>query len=211
MNNDLGWHVVIPPYLLMLALTAALLSLQLGKRTLIGRLTTITTIVLLAPSILAGAQFVYSSTLEFRTQGPETEEGTAFRASPELWKAVRQVTPSNEAIANNPLDLASMTHRPGNISWALLSQRRNCATSLGLIRSYAAQLTPRKAEDVYKFFVDAFEGNATEEQLRVMKEKYLCKTLVVTTRDGLWGKPVLDDNSIYKLVSEEKGKWRIYR
>ncbi len=70
---------------------------------------------------------------------------------------------------------------------------------------------PKKASDVYNFFVRAFDGLATEDQLRVMKETYLCRTLVVTSRDGLWGKPVLDNNSVYKLVSEKKGKWRIYR
>ncbi|MCZ4093659.1 hypothetical protein [Sinorhizobium psoraleae] len=79
------------------------------------------------------------------------------------------------------------------------------------MRAYAAQLTPTQASDIYNFFIDAFEGAATEEELRVMKEKYLCKTLVVTPRDGLWGKSVLDDNSVYKLISEKKGKWRIYR
>ncbi|TCU31324.1 hypothetical protein [Rhizobium azibense] len=210
-NNDLGWDVVIPSILAMLALTAALFSLQFGKNTLIGRLTSIIAFTLLAPSILAGAQFVYSSSFQFRFQGPETEEGTAFKASPAMWKAVRQVTLPNEAIANSPLDLASVTNWPRNISWAILSQRRNCATTLGLLRAYAAQLTPKQASDVYNFFNEVFEGNVTEDRLRVMKEKYLCKTLVVTTRDGLWGEPLLENNSVYKVVSEEKGKWRIYR
>ncbi|MER9056894.1 hypothetical protein [Mesorhizobium sp. M0910] len=209
--NDLAWRVIIPSLLVMVAVTAALFSLQIGKATLIGRLTTITAIVFLAPSILAGAQFVYLSDLQFRVQGPETSEGTAFSASPEMWKAVREVTPSNEAVANNPLDFANVTYQPGNISWATLSQRRNCATTLGLLRSYAAQLTPDQASEVYKLFVDAFRGEATEGDLRVMKERYLCKTLVVTTRDGLWDKPVLDNSSVYKLVSEKKGSWRIYR
>ncbi|WP_085035781.1 hypothetical protein [Ensifer aridi] len=211
MNNDLGWRVLIPSILLMTALTAALFSTQIGKSTLVGRLTTMTAVLLLAPSILAGAQFVYSTSFKFSVEGPETEGGKALKASPEMWKAVRHVTPSNEAVASNPLDLASMTPMPGNIAWAILSRRRNCGAPLGLLRAYAAQLTPKQASDAYIFFVDAFEGNATEEQLRVMKEKYLCKTLVVTSRDGLWGKPVLDNSSVYKLVSEEKDKWRIYR
>ncbi|MBB4277665.1 hypothetical protein [Rhizobium mongolense] len=209
--NDLGWDVIIPSLLIMTALTAALYSTHIGRKSLVGRLTTTTAVLLLIPSILTGARFVYSSAFQFRVQGPDSEWGRAFEASPELWEAVRQVTPPNEAVANNPLDFANVTFHPGNISWAVLSQRRNCATSLELIRSYAAQLTPEQASDVYNFFVSAFEGNATEDQLRLMKEKYLCETLVVTTRDGLWGKPVLDNSSIYKLVSEEKGRWRIYR
>ncbi|WEX91692.1 hypothetical protein PZN02_005987 (plasmid) [Sinorhizobium garamanticum] len=211
MYNDLGWRVLIPSILVMTALTAALFSTQIGKSTLIGRLTTMTAIILLTPSILSGAKSVYSNTFRFRVEGPETEEGTAFKASPDMWKAVREVTPPNEAVANNPLDLASVTHIPGNISWAILSQRRHCGTTVGFLRAYAAQLTPEQASDVYNFFVDAFEATATEDQLRVMKDKYLCKTLVVTSRDGLWGKPVLDNNSVYKLISEKKGKWRIYR
>ncbi|WP_189524366.1 MULTISPECIES: hypothetical protein [unclassified Mesorhizobium] len=185
MGNDLGWRVVVPSILLMTAMTATLLSSQICKRTLIGRLTTITAIVLLAPSILAGAQFVYSSAFQFRVQGPETDEGTAFRESPQMWEAVRQVTPPNEALANNPLDLSSLTDFPGNISWATLSQRRNCTTEINLLRAYAAQLTPKQASDAYSFFKEVFEGNITEARLRVMKEKYLCKTLVVTARDGL--------------------------
>ncbi|MER9606361.1 hypothetical protein [Mesorhizobium sp. M0243] len=209
--NDLGWRIIIPSLLAMMAVTATVFSSQIGKSTLTGCLTTIAAIVLLAPSILAGARFVYLSDFQFRVQGPETLEGTAFSASPEMWKAVRQVTPSNEAVANNPLDLANVTYRPGNISWATLSQRRNCATTLGLLRSYAAQLTPNQASEVYNLFVDAFRGEASEGHLRVMKERYLCKTLVVTVRDGLWDKPALNNSSVYKLVSEKKGKWRIYR
>ncbi|WP_244514794.1 hypothetical protein [Ensifer sp. LCM 4579] len=209
--NDLGWDIIIPSLLIMTALTAALFSTNIGRKSLVGRLTTTTAVLLLTPSILAGARFVYSSAFQFRVQGPETEWGRAFKASPEMWEAVRQVTPPNEAVANNPLDFANVTFYPGNISWAILSQRRNCATSLLLIRSYAAQLTPEQASVVYNFFVSVFEGNATEDQLRVMKEKYLCKTLVITKRDGLWGKPVLDNSSIYKLVSEERDRWRIYR
>ncbi|WP_245459570.1 hypothetical protein [Rhizobium sp. CCGE531] len=211
MYNDLGWRVLIPSLLLMTGMTAALFSTHFGERTLVGGLTTMTAVIFLTPSILAGAQCVYAANFQFRVEGPETEEGIAFKASPDMWKAVRQVTPSAEAVANNPLDLASVTRWPGNIAWAVLSRRRNCGTPLGLLRAYAAQLTPEQASGVYQFFVDAFEGNATEDRLRVMKEKYLCKTLVVTSRDGLWGKPVLDNNSVYKLVSEEKGKWRIYR
>ncbi|WP_246094063.1 MULTISPECIES: hypothetical protein [Mesorhizobium] len=209
--NDLGWRVIIPSLLVMIAVTAALFSSQIGESTLTGRLTTITAIVFLAPSILAGAQFVYLSDFQFRVQGPETLEGTAFRASPEMWKAVRQLTPSDEAVANNPLDFANVTYRPGNISWATLSQRRNCATTLGFLRSYAAQLTPNQASEVYNLFVEAFRGEVSESHLRVMKEKYLCKTLVVTARDGLWDKPELNNSSVYKLVSEKEGKWRIYR
>lgn len=211
LNNDLGWRMIIPSLLVIMVVTAALFSSQIGKSTLTGRLTTITAFVFLMPSILAGAQFVYLSDFQFRVQGPETLEGTAFSASPEMWKAVRQVTPSNEAVANNPLDFANVTYRPANISWATLSQRRNCATTLRLLRSYAAQLTPDQASEVYNFFVDAFRGEATEGQLRVMKEKYLCKTLVVTARDGLWNKPVLHNSPVYQLVSEKKGEWRIYR
>lgn len=209
--NDLAWDVVMPSMLLMIVLTAALLSAHFDRSTLVGRLTTMVAIVLLTPSILAGGRFVYSSSFQFHVKGPETVEGKAFKASPEMWKAVRKVTRPNEAVANNPRDLASITDQPGNISWAILSQRRNCATALGLLRSYAAQLTPKQAADVYNFFVKAFEGAATEDQLRVMKEKFLCKTLIVTSRDGLWGKPVLDNNSVYKLISEKKGQWRIYR
>ncbi|WP_026187600.1 hypothetical protein [Ensifer sp. BR816] len=211
MYNDLGWRVLIPSLLLMTAMTAALFSAQMGKSTPVGRLTTMTAMLLLGPSIVAGAQSVYLADFKFRVEGPETETGKAFKAAPEMWAAVRQVTPSNEAVANNPLDFAGVTHMPGNIAWATLSRRRNCATALGFLRAYAAQLTPTQASDAYAFFVDAFKGNATEDQLRVMKEQYLCKTLVVTSRDGLWGKPVLDNSSVYKLVSEEKDAWRIYR
>ncbi len=211
MYNDLGWRVLIPSMLVMTALAAGLFSTHIGKGTLVGRITTITAIMLLTPSILTGAKSVYSNTSKFRVEGPESEEGTAFKASPEMWKAVRDVTPPDEAVANNPLDLASVTYAPGNISWAILSQRRHCGTTLDFLRAYAAQLTPKEASDVYNFFVRAFAGLATEDQLRAMKEKYLCRTLVVTSRDGLWGKPVLDNNSVYKLISEKKGKWRIYR
>ncbi|MER8511202.1 hypothetical protein NKH91_31570 [Mesorhizobium sp. M0894] len=209
--NDLGWHVITPSIMLMIVMTASLLSLHVGKSTRIGRLTTITAIMLMAPSVLAGIQRAYSYTFQFRVQGYETEEGTAFRASPEMWEAVRRVTPSNEAVANNPLDLAGLTSMPGNISWAVLSRRRNCATELKLLRAYAAQLTPEQAAYVYNFFKEVFDGRVSEERLRLMREKYLCKTLVVTSRDGLWGNQLLESNSVFQLVSEKIGKWRIYR
>ncbi|MBB4277735.1 hypothetical protein [Rhizobium mongolense] len=210
-DNDLGWRVLIPAMLIMTAQAAALFSLHMRENTLVGRVTTGTMVMLLAPSILVGAQFIYSTAFEFRLQGPETDLNRAFKASPDMWEAVRQVTPPNEAVANNPLDFASLTPWPGNIAWATLSRRRSCGTTLELLRSYAAQLTPKQASDIYRFFVEVFEGNATEDELRVMKERYRCKTLVVTTRDGLWDKPLLDNNSVYKLVSQQKDNWRIYR
>ncbi|MER8403055.1 hypothetical protein [Mesorhizobium sp. M1348] len=209
--NDLGYHVVMPSMLLLMAISASLLSRHIGKSTAIARLTTVTAIIFLAPSILVGARYLYSFAFHFQVEGPETEEAKAFISSPEMWEAVRLVTPPNEAVANNPRDLASLTVLPGNISWATLSQRRNCATTLELLRAFASQLTPKQASYVDDFFVNVFRGNVTEAQLRVMKENYLCKTLVVTVRDGLWGKPILNDNSVFQLVSEEKGKWRIYR
>lgn len=211
MYNDLAYHAAVPSMLLMMAISASLLSRHIGKSTTIGRLTTATVIIFLAPSILVSARHLYSYAFHFRVEGPETEETKAFRASSEMWKAVRRVTPPNEAVANNPLDLAKVTILPADISWATLAQRRNCATTLEHLRAFASQLSPEQASHIDAFFTDVFRGKVTEAQLRVMKEKHLCKTLVVTVRDGLWDKPILDHNSVFQLESEEKGKWRIYR
>ncbi|MBA1143839.1 hypothetical protein H0241_26840 [Mesorhizobium sp. CCANP35] len=211
MYNDLALHVAMPSTLLMMVITATVLSRHMGEKTKLGRLVTVAVVILLTPSILVGARDLYAYAFRFRVEGPETEETKAFRASSEMWKAVRRVTPPNDAVANNPLDLAELTFSPANISWAIMSQRRNCATSLQHLRAFAGQLSPEQASDIDGFFTDVFHGNITEARLKVMKEKYRCKTLVVTVRDGLWGKPLLDHNSVFQLVSEEKGKWRIYR
>ncbi len=190
---------------------ASSLLVEFGAKARVShRFVYVLAMALLAPSMLEGARFVFALDFAHRIYGPDTADGRALRAAPELWRAVRDVTPTDEAIANNPLDSAILTPWPADISWALLSQRRHCAAPFGLLQPYA-QLKVDDASRISEFFVRVFKGDANADDLRTLKDTYLCRTLVVTPADGLWDKPVLSNNSAFSAVVDEPGRWRIYR
>jgi len=213
-GNDLGWRLVLVAVLALAPAVAAFLARSFDEfdNAPAQRLTRAAVAVILIPALIDATKFAFDTTVYHRLYGPENAATVAFPHSPELWRAVQAVTPSDEAIANNPLDSAELTLWPDNISWALFGHRRNCAASLAYLRAYGApKLSWTDADRVNAFFVKVFGGEASAEDLVALKETYLCRTLVVTPLDGLWNNPILANNPTFKLVDERQGRWRLYR
>jgi hypothetical protein len=192
----------------MTVLAANVLT-RVRENLLARRILLYSTAIVLIPTLLSSGMFISKNS--YWVHGTETQEAITFRRAPELWKAVRDITPIDEAVANNPMDSAKMTDWPSNIGWALLSQRRNCAAGLRLLWAYAPQLSAEETSNLIAFFAKVFDGDADEDDMRLLKEKYLCRTLVVVPSDGLWDKPILSNNSSFKLVSQRDDRWKLFR
>ena len=211
-HNDLAWRAVIIAVfaLTIIASRFCVAIVEEGNpRWRIALL--VATAVVLMPQIFTNLKFAWSAAVSPSLYGIETADTQAFKLAPEVWQAVREVTPPDEAVANNPDSFAKLTPWPGNIGWALLSDRRNCAAGLEWLRAYAPQLTVERAEQINNFFKNVFAGAITSEDFRTLRETYNCKTILVVPTDGLWNSDILTDNPYYKLAASADGRWRIYR
>ncbi|XHR30245.1 MAG: hypothetical protein ACFUZC_06725 [Chthoniobacteraceae bacterium] len=209
-NNDLGWRIILPASLTMMVATATVAFEAIG-----GQLPKLKNAVLvlmavtMVPGCISGLNIIFSVANRFHEKAsPEMVE---FGNEPALWRDVRSVTPPDERVLNNLMASSVMTGCPTNLGWALFGNRSHCAAAHDVLRSYAPMLTPDGVLDRVKFFNKFFSGDIQPDDLRMIKERFHCATLVVTKRDGLWDKPILEHNDFFHLVIESPKGWRIYR
>ncbi|XHR30244.1 MAG: hypothetical protein ACFUZC_06720 [Chthoniobacteraceae bacterium] len=210
-NNDLGWRIILPAALAMMIAAATVTSEAIR-----GQLPKLKTAVLflmavtMVPGCIAGLHFTFNG-IACRLNDKTSPQMVEFGNEPALWRDVRSVTSPDERVLNNPMANAGITPWPTNLGWALFSDRSHCAAAYDLLRSYAPSLTKDGVADRVKFFDKFFSGDIQPDDLRMIKEHYHCATLVVTKRDGLWDKPILEHNDFFHLVLESPKGWRIYR
>ena len=209
-NNDLGWRAIIPSVLVMMAMASAFAANSVEHRPWVHFTRNAVIVLTLVPGILAGLWFVRTNDLNFILYPRQTEAGRGFVSESALWQAVRNVTPPDEAIANNPSDLASLTPWPGDIGWALLSRRRHCAVGGSYLLAFRPVFSLAIRSEAQILLGRVFSGQGSDEDLRAMRDKFQCRTLVVTPRDGLWAKDSLGKSQIYKLV-DQTNEWKILR
>ncbi len=142
-NNDLGWRIVLPSVLGMIAMASAFVVRPFDDRPWVRLACGALIVLTLLPGVLSGVWFIKSEGLNFASYPKQTEAGRDFLKESDLWRAVRKVTPVTDAIANNPYDLASLTPWPGDIGWALLSHRRHCAVGGSYLWGVSAGLLER--------------------------------------------------------------------
>jgi hypothetical protein len=134
----------------------------------------------------------------------------AFASSPAMWEAVRRHSTVDERIGNNPHFLSGATTWPGNISWALLADRRSCYAGREFAIPFAPLSAIRRAE-VDARFLRVFDGRPAPDDVAQLAERYRCNVIVVTSQDGAWSRDPFAASSVYRLVEEHPGAWRIYR
>ncbi|MGE0037822.1 MAG: hypothetical protein AB7S93_19565 [Xanthobacteraceae bacterium] len=200
--NDLGWRAAIPGLMVLTIMSAVILA-----RWIAGRV-----IVPVGLALLLLALGLYESVLHLRENatGASTPQGRVFARTPELWAAVRRHSAAMERVANNPLFLDRMTPWAGNISWALLSNRRSCFAGDQLLLAFAS-LPHARREDIDKQFRRVFTGDATAEDIRDLANRFDCALAVVTAQDGVWAKDPFAASPFYELTESKDGEWRIYR
>ena len=134
----------------------------------------------------------------------------AFADQPAMWEKVRERTPPDQRIANNPYAFRDMTPWPVNISWALLADRRSCYAGWELSQVYTS-VPHDQLYLVDSQFRRIFAGDASAEDIHQLATTYDCSTAVVTVRDGSWTRDPFAKSPDYRLVEELPDQWRIYR
>jgi hypothetical protein len=200
--NDLGWRAAIPGLMVLTIMSGVILTRWIAERVLIP--------AALALSLLAFGLYESMGYLRENAVGTSTPQGRVFARTPELWAAVRRHSGAGERVANNPLFLDRMTPWPGNISWALLSNRRSCFAGDQLVLAFAP-LPRARREAIQKQFINVFAGDPAADDIRELANRYDCALAVVTAADGAWAKDPFAASPLYDLVETKNGEWRIYR
>jgi hypothetical protein len=209
-NNDLGWRIVIPAVLGMMAMSSAFVVGAFEDRPWVRAACGALIVLTLMPGLWFGIWFVKSEILNLPAYPNETEAGRDFLKESDLWRAVRKVTPITDAVANNPYDLASLTPWPGDIGWAFLSHRRHCSVGGSYLWAFRPAFSSAIQSEAENLFARVFSGQASDDDLKTMRDKFLCRTLIATPRDRLWKNDLLTKSQIYKIVDQTR-EWKILR
>ena len=198
-NNDLGLRAVLPAASVLIALSAAGLTLT-PRRPLICVLA-IAGLLLSLPDTVG--------MIRSNIEGRPRPDGAVFAQSPELWAAVRRYAPVTARVANNPLYLQDLTPWPANMSWALLADRNSCFAGRELALAFAP-LSDAIREAINAQFIRVFAGEGTAQDVTDVAKKYGCDVVVVTPQDKAWANDPFAASPDFHLADSVGGKWRIY-
>jgi hypothetical protein len=197
-NNDLGLRAVLPPAMVLIAVTAAGV-MRLPRHAAIV-LTALGGFVL---SVLGTVQLIRLDIV-----GAPVADAQAFAQTPALWNAVRRYAPPTARVINNPLFLQDLTPWPANMSWALLANRSSCFAGRELALAFAPLPADRR-EAINTQFIRVFDGAGTMDDVHDLATKYGCDVAVVVPQDKVWTNDPFASSADYRLAESEAG-WRIY-
>lgn len=203
-NNDLGWRAVLPAVLVLsafagVALAAALAAAAQGRRAAL-----VAALALIAIGLPDAFELARGNAV-----GEAGSQGRVFADDPELWNAVRREVAPDIRVASNPGRLERLTPWPVNISWALLSRRRSCFAGKEMALAFAP-LTAAERTAADALFARVFAGAATPSDMTTLRTAFGCGAAVVTAQDGAWRADPFAASPLFRLASEEPGRWRIY-
>ena len=202
LNNDLGWRAALLTVTALIVLAGVGLSFWSSEKKWLPVGLAVLAMALSAPETV---RLIHDNLLAHDEPG-----SGAFADQPTMWQKVREHTPADQRVANNPYAFRDMTPWPVNISWALLADRRSCYAGWELSQVY----TSVPHDELYLVdtkFRRIFAGDASEEDIHQLATTFDCSTAVVTVRDGSWTKDPFATSPDYKLVEELPDQWRIYR
>ena len=199
-NNDLGWRAVLPACIVLTVFAVAGLSQWIRTRVRLA----IAGFIAIALGLPSGI-----SILNYDIFGTRDPAGEAFAATPEMWAAVRRYAGPADRVGNNPMFLESMTPWPGNLSWALLSNRRSCYAGFDLALPFVP-LPRQRLREIDAQFNRVFSGDGWPDDLRDLATKYGCRVVVVTALDGAWTRDPFATSQHWRLVESSAQGWRIY-
>lgn len=198
-NNDLGWRAILPGIMVLTVAAAAGISTWLARP-----------LALSAALAAIGLALPDGGTLAAgNVTGDPTAAGSTFAQDPEMWAAVRQHTPPDARVANNPQYLKTLTPWPVNVSWALLADRRSCWAAYSLAAAFVP-LPQKKLEAISALFLRVFDGRGTTQDVAALANDYGCDVVLLTREDGAWVRDPFAANPLYRLVETKRDGWRIY-
>ena len=109
-----------------------------------------------------------------------------------------------ERVANNPLFLDGMTPWPGNISWALLANRRSCFAGDQLLLAFAPLPTRATGGDRQAVHPRLRRRRHGRRCPRSLAARYDCALAVVTAQDGAWANDPFAASPLYELVESRR-------
>ena len=201
-NNDLGWRAVLPGLMILMAFAGAGFSRALTQQKIV---VTAAGLLCLAISAPDGLALVRSNAI-----GERSADAQRFADAPALWAAVREHTATDERIASNPRMTSSLAPWDISLSWALLAHRRSCYAGDELVLAFAP-LSRRARAAASGLFDRVFAGTASAADVTSLKEKFHCRVIVLTPKDGAWARDPFATDATFRRVAELDGKWRIYR
>jgi hypothetical protein len=201
-NNDLGWRAALPGIYMLTAFAAAGIAQWTAARAWIAVAAALLAIALGLPR---SAEIVRANVTGVARPG-----AAAFAQAPALWAAVRRHAAPDERVLDNPQFLAELTAWPGNISWALLADRRSCYAG----PVFALIFTPlpqARREAIDAQFNRVFAGDGSADDVRALATVYACRVVVLVPSDGAWTRDPFAASPYYRLVESAADRWRIYR
>jgi hypothetical protein len=201
-NNDLGWRAILPAAMVLIVFAAIGLSQWIAAR---AWLVAAAAVAALAIGLIEGGVIIYGNIV-----GRPTASAKAFAQTPATWAEVRRYSAADERVGNNPLFLQDLTSWPGNLSWALLSNRRSCFAGRELALVYTV-LSRAEIERIDAQFIRVFRGEGTADDVREMATRYDCRVVLVTAEDPIWNRDPFTASPFYTLVATRADQWRIYR
>jgi MFS family permease len=201
-NNDLGWRAALPGIFMLTAFAATGISDWVAAR---ARLAVAAALVATALGLPRSVEIIRANMTGVARPG-----AAAFAQAPAMWEAVRHHAAPDERVLNNPRFLEDFTPWPGNISWALLANRRSCYAGRVFALIFTAMSSAQR-EELDAKFTRVFDGKSTTDDLRELATVYGCRVVVLTPADGAWGSDPFAASPDYRLVESVADRWRIYR
>ena len=201
-NDDLGWRAALPGIVALTAFAAAGLAEWVAARAA-------RTVAAALVAIAIGLPRSYEIIRDNAT-GDRGPDAGLFAQAPALWAAVRRHAAPDERVGNNPYFLSDITPWAGNVSWALLANRRSCYAGREFALIFGALPQSRRAP-LDALFARVFIGQSSADDVRELAATYDCRVVVVTPADGAWTHDPFGSSPDYRLVESVPDRWRIYR
>ena len=201
-NDDLGWRAVLPGIVALTAFAAAGLAEWVAAR---AYRAVAAALIAIAIGLPRGYTIIRDN-----VTGDQASDAKLFARAPALWAAVRRHAAPDERVANNPNFVSDITPWPGNVSWALLANRRSCYAGREFALIFSA-LPQSRRDAIDALFTRVFAGEGTSDDVRELAMSYDCRVVVVTPADGAWARDPFGASPSYRLVESVTERWRIYR
>jgi hypothetical protein len=201
-NDDLGWRAALPGIVALIAFAAAGLAQWVAARSYGA-------VVAALVAIAVGLPRSYEIVRDNAT-GDQASDAKLFAQAPALWAALRRHAAPDERVANNPSFLADITPWPGNVSWALLANRRSCYAGREFALIFSA-LPQSRRDAIDALFIRVFAGAGSPDDVGELATRFDCRVVVVTPADGAWARDPFGTSPSYRLVDSVPDRWRIYR
>jgi hypothetical protein len=201
-NNDLGWRAALPGIYMLTAFAAAGIAEWMAAGAWVAVAAALIAIALGLPRSV--------EIIGANATGVARPGAAAFAQAPALFAAVRRHAAPDERVLNNPQFLAGLTAWPGNISWALLADRRSCYAGRVFALIFTT-LPEARREAIDARFSRVFAGEGSAEDVRALATVYECRVVVLIPSDGAWTRDPFAASAFYRLVENVPDRWRIYR